>query len=66
MPTIRDLFEKWMKNEFDEPDWDEGWTRGHMLEAFEAGRKSRNKKRSPNKHNPYKFSSSVVCPKGDI
>ena len=40
---IRDLFEKWMESEFGEDsDYDEGWTRANVFQAFEAGRKSRN------------------------
>jgi len=64
--TIRDLFEKWMGSEFGEDsDWDEGWNRANVFQAFEAGRKSRNKKRSQNKNNPYKFSSSAICSEGE-
>ena len=40
MLTIRKLFEQWMEKEFDEPDWDEGWNRAHMVKAFEAGFKA--------------------------
>lgn len=61
-----DKFNKWMEKEFGEDaDWDEGWNRGNMFQAFDAGIKSRNKKRSPNKNNPYKFSSSALCSKGE-
>jgi len=33
-------FEKWMKKTFDEPEWDEGWNRQNMADAFEAGKNS--------------------------
>ncbi len=40
-----DLFNKWMEKEFGEDsEWDEGWNRGTMFQAFESGRKSKNKK----------------------
>lgn len=31
-------FETWMKETFDEPEWDEGYTRADMQKAFEAGK----------------------------
>jgi len=34
-------FEEWMKTLYKgESDWDEGWNRGNMEEAFDAGRAS--------------------------
>ena len=33
-------FEDWMEHTFDEPDWNEGWNRGDMEQAYEAGRNS--------------------------
>jgi hypothetical protein len=33
-------FEKWMKKTFDEPEWDEGWNRQNVEDAFNAGKES--------------------------
>jgi hypothetical protein len=33
-------FEKWMTETYDEPDWDEGWTRVDMEAAYFAGKES--------------------------
>ena len=30
-------FEQWMKDTFEEPEWDEGWTRNDMQKAYESG-----------------------------
>ena len=30
-------FEKWMMGRFEEPEWDEGYTRYNLEEAFKAG-----------------------------
>ena len=35
---MKTAFEKWMEEEFDEPEWDEGWNRTQMELSYEAGR----------------------------
>jgi hypothetical protein len=33
-------FEEWMENTFQEPVWDEGWTRADMKAAWQASREN--------------------------
>lgn len=37
MDEIKTKFEQWMQNNFDEPEWDEGWNRANMEYAFRCG-----------------------------
>ena len=46
---IEKEFEKWMKKQFEEPEWDEGYTRYDMLIAFSAGSKTKSGKKENKK-----------------
>lgn len=34
---MKDPFEEWIESKYNEPEWEEGWTRSDLSSAFTAG-----------------------------